>query len=114
MATAKLASWASARWIDQALTAEWLIDSSEAIGMSDDQVQQMMDLIPMLHDQGADWDGWFETFQGGAGGHNVNNAQGLKSSAVWFRYSGNQTMRQLSRERLEALDAKYGLPTGMF
>eukprot|EP01050_Picozoa_sp_SAG11_P014405 SAG11_NODE_1772_length_4273_cov_3.739578_5_plen_289_part_00 len=32
---------------------------------------------------------------GNAGGHNVNNAQGLKSSAVWYLFSGNQSMKVL-------------------
>ena len=49
--------------------------------------------------QGSDWDQWFEfkgpggTGTGNAGGHNVNNAQGLKSSAVWYLFSGNASMK---------------------
>eukprot|EP00658_Telonema_sp_P-2_P007272 TRINITY_DN12710_c0_g1_i6.p1 TRINITY_DN12710_c0_g1~~TRINITY_DN12710_c0_g1_i6.p1 ORF type:complete len:627 (-),score=149.14 TRINITY_DN12710_c0_g1_i6:76-1956(-) len=114
MGTAKLASWSFARWIDMAYTAEWLLDHAEGGKLTEEQSAEMMDLIGMLHDQGADWDGWFESFEGDAGGHNVNNAQGLKSSAVWYRYSGNSTMHTLAARRMANLDRLYGLPTGMF
>jgi len=114
MATAKLTSWAYARWIDQALTAEWLIDHAAAIPLNSTEVADLTELINMLHEQGADWDGWFEVFEGGAGGHNVNNAQGIKSSAVWYRYSANETMHTLAKRRMQNLDSRYGLPTGMY
>eukprot|EP00656_Telonema_subtile_P010083 TRINITY_DN14812_c0_g2_i3.p1 TRINITY_DN14812_c0_g2~~TRINITY_DN14812_c0_g2_i3.p1 ORF type:complete len:461 (+),score=86.55 TRINITY_DN14812_c0_g2_i3:104-1486(+) len=114
MSTAKLTSWAAARWIDMALTAEWLIDHAEAVPLNSTQVADLTGLVDMLHEQGSDWDGWFEVFEGDAGGHNVNNAQGIKSSAVWFRRSGNQTMHELAHRRMENLDRLYGLPTGMF
>jgi len=115
MASAKLASWSAARWIDMALTAEWLIDNAD-VGT---HKQDLLDLIGMLHDQGSDWDQWFETFTGNAGGHNVNNAQGLKSAAVYSRYNATATydgysMRELSKRRMAHLDEKYGLPSGMF
>ena len=58
-------------------------------------------------------DGWFQTFTGNAGGHNVNNAQGLKSSAVYYRFNGNETMHDLALGRMKNLDDRYGLPTGM-
>ena len=31
--------------------------------------------MQVLHTQGSDWDTWFQSFQGDAGNHNVNNAQ---------------------------------------
>ena len=114
MKTAKLSSWAFARWIDMALTAEWLLDNKEMASLSEDEGTQLFELVGELHDQGADWDGWFQTFSGNAGGHNVNNAQGLKSSAVYYRFNGNQTMHDLALGRMKNLDDRYGLPTGMF
>ena len=41
-------------------------------------------------------------------------AQALKSSGVWYRFSGNETMKALSLERMANLDALYGLPTGTY
>ncbi len=113
MKTAKLASWAAARWIDMALTAEWLLDNDDA-ALAADERQTLLELITMLHDDGSDWDGWFQTFTGDAGGHNVNNAQGLKSAAVWYRRNGSAALPQLSVSRMENMDARYGLPTGMY
>jgi len=67
-----------------------------------------------LHDQGSNWEQWFETFTGDAGGHNVNNAQAIKSSGVWYRVSKNETLHELSKSRMVNLDKRIGLPTGMF
>ena len=53
-------------------------------------------------------------FSGAAGPHNANNAQGLKSAAVWWRFNGSAALPALSRGRMRNLDALYGLPTGMF
>lgn len=68
----------------------------------------------MLHDQGSDWDSWFVNFKGDAGNHNVNNAQGLKSAAVWYRITGAANLHDLSLQRMRNLDQTYGIPTGMF
>lgn len=74
----------------------------------------LWELAQMLHDQGSDWDTWFVNFTGDAGPHNVNNAQGLKSAAIWYRFSDNQTLHNLSLQRMYNLDNNYGVPTGMF
>ena len=58
MATAKLSSWAYARWIDQALTAEWLIDHAGAIPLSSAEVADLTELINMLHEQGDHLCAW--------------------------------------------------------
>ena len=78
MRTFPLKSWASARWIDMALSAEWVLDHAR---LSSEQQAALLDLIRMLHAQGEDWDGWFEAIPG-TPNHNVNVAQGLKSAAV--------------------------------
>eukprot|EP01059_Diplonema_ambulator_P012327 TRINITY_DN2258_c0_g1_i1.p1 TRINITY_DN2258_c0_g1~~TRINITY_DN2258_c0_g1_i1.p1 ORF type:complete len:756 (+),score=244.32 TRINITY_DN2258_c0_g1_i1:47-2269(+) len=107
-------SWSAARWIDMALSAEWLLDNAPQ-----GHEQQLMDLLTTLHEQGDNWEQWFEIFKGNAGSHNVNNAQGLKSAAVWYRFYpngtwGNYTLPELSTRRMQNMDAIYGLPTGMF
>merc|ERR1712151_564304 len=56
MATVPLASWAKERWLDMGLTAEWLLDNAD-VG---EHRQDLLDLIGMLHQQGSDWDQWFE------------------------------------------------------
>eukprot|EP00051_Salpingoeca_urceolata_P028392 m.486606 g.486606 ORF g.486606 m.486606 type:complete len:766 (+) comp24518_c0_seq1:130-2427(+) len=106
---APLQGWAAQRWQDIALGTEWLLAHAPQ-----GHDQDLSELLQLLHTQGVDWEGWFETFTGNAGPHNVNNAQGLKSAAVWYVASGNKTLPALSRSRMANLDAKYGLPTGMF
>eukprot|EP00041_Stephanoeca_diplocostata_P014288 m.258596 g.258596 ORF g.258596 m.258596 type:complete len:767 (-) comp19647_c0_seq1:385-2685(-) len=106
---AQLAGWAAQRWMDIALGAEWLLVNAPQ-GHEDDLVS----LIHLLHDQGSDWESWFQNFTGAAGGHNVNNAQAIKSSGVYYLMNGNETLHTLSLQRMHNLDEKYGLPTGMF
>ena len=50
-------------------------------------------------------------FSGCEGGsrHNVNVAQAIKSSGIWYRFSGNASMRALSTERMAKLDEYFGL-----
>ena len=36
--------------------------------------------------------------------HGVNNGQALKSAAVWYRQSGNQTLPELSLSRMYYMD----------
>eukprot|EP01064_Diplonema_japonicum_P018109 TRINITY_DN26800_c0_g1_i1.p1 TRINITY_DN26800_c0_g1~~TRINITY_DN26800_c0_g1_i1.p1 ORF type:complete len:757 (+),score=186.25 TRINITY_DN26800_c0_g1_i1:47-2272(+) len=107
-------SWSAARWIDMALSAEWLLDNAPQ-----GHETELMALLTTLHAQGDNWEQWFETWRGRAGSHNVNNAQGLKSAAVWYRFNpngtwGNYSLPELSVRRMNNMDATYGLPTGMF
>ena len=117
MAITPIAGWAAARWIDMALSVSWIIDQKVA---SAAETAELMDLGKLLHEQGSDWDQWFMFAgkggrgTGNAGGHNVNNAQALKSSAVWYLFSGNTTMRAMGKSAMARMDAVYGLPTGMF
>eukprot|EP00929_Paragymnodinium_shiwhaense_P051141 TRINITY_DN2575_c0_g1_i4.p1 TRINITY_DN2575_c0_g1~~TRINITY_DN2575_c0_g1_i4.p1 ORF type:complete len:413 (+),score=95.01 TRINITY_DN2575_c0_g1_i4:97-1335(+) len=109
-----IASWSAARWMDFALTVEWVLDNVDVGGKR----QQLLDLLGMLHDQGNDWERWFEHFDNDLT-HNVNNAQALKSSAVYWRYNSSArsqgySMPELSKRRMQNMDANYGLPTGMF
>ena len=105
----QLQSWAAARWLDMCYSAHWLLEHAPQ-----GHEQDLWDLADTLHAQGLDWETWFQTFRQGANGHNVNNAQALKSAAVWYRQAKNATLHKLSRSRMAALDARNGLPTGMF
>jgi len=108
-AFAKLEGWAAARWMDMALAAEWLLDNAPQ-----GKQAELWEYLTALHDQGSNWEQWFETFTGNAGGHNVNNAQAIKSSGVWYRANKSEALHQLSKSRMVNLDKRVGLPTGMF
>lgn len=103
-----MTSWAAQRYQDFVLSVQWLLDNAPQ-----GAEQMLMDLAEMSHAQGNDWESWFETFTNGSN-HGVNNAQALKSAAVWYRQSGNASLPQLSRSRLANMDRIYGMPTGMF
>lgn len=107
---APLEGWAAARWMDIALGIQWLLVNDKANGHD----SELTSLIHTLHSQGSDWESWFQNLSGGAGGHNVNNAQALKSAAVYYLSTGNETLHMLSKQRMEVLDSRVGLPTGMF
>ena len=113
--TLPLAGWAQQRWQDIALGIQWLVDHAPQ-----GHEAELIDLLQMLHAQGSDWETWFDngTFASAgdthANGHNVNNAQALKSAAVAYRQSGNASLAGLSTSRVAKLDAHCGLPTGMY
>ena len=118
MKTIPMTDWAQSRWIDIVYTCEWMIDNA---GLSSENNTALYDLSLTLQQQGLDWNNYFETFEPQVTQyvHNVNNAQALKSAAVQYRYNTssmykNYTMADLSRRRMENLDARVGLPTGMF
>ena len=46
--------------------------------------------------------------------HGVNNAMALKTSAVWYLVSGDQSDRDAIHRALDMLDRYHGLPNGMF
>ena len=59
--------------------------------LTDAQRAELLALIGLLHQQGEDWDGWFEAVPGTTN-HNVNVAQGLKSAAVLSRFNSSATV----------------------
>jgi hypothetical protein len=114
MTITPITGWAAARWIDMALSVAWIIDQPKIATAA--ETAELLELGKLLHDQGSNWDEWFMfagpggTGTGNAGGHNVNNAQALKSSAVWYLFSGNETMKQFGKDAMKNMDAHYGLP----
>ena len=89
--------------MDMALAAEWLLDNAPQ-----GKTAELWEYATNLHKQGSNWEQWFETFTGNAGGHNVNNAQAIKSSGVWYRVAKNETLHQLSKNRMANLDKRVG------
>ena len=83
-----------------AWSVAWMLEHAEN---TEKEVEAYTQLGATLKQQGSDWDSWFESCgepngcKGGAGGHNVNNAQALKSSAVWYRFNNNATMRRYAK-----------------
>ena len=124
MVATPLAQWARARWVDMGLAVAWLLDN-DVTGSNATQRNDLLELGRMLHDQGTDWERWFNsnftecvTGNGTKSSnciHNVNVAQGVKASGVWYRFDGNRSRLDLSSHAMmRNLDAFYGLPTGMF
>ena len=46
--------------------------------------------------------------------HGVNNAQGLKWAAVWYRQSGNKTLLPYTSRMMASQLEFHGQPHGMF
>ena len=114
-----LRSWAKLRWADLVLSLQWL---HEQTGDA-----QMLELAHLAHDQGFDWNAYFEDFRYtqktnheqlgeeiGLPLHGVNNAMAWKSGAVWWRHSGEQRDRDLTHQAIRVLDAFHGNAVGMF
>ncbi|MGB7844930.1 MAG: beta-L-arabinofuranosidase domain-containing protein [Candidatus Acidiferrum sp.] len=121
-----LADWGKYRWQDEVISVIWLYNRT---GDPD-----LLRLANLLHQQGYSWKKQFEGFQfkqktdakelGLAKGklpqdramqtHGVNNAMGLKSSALWWLFSREASERDGVARQLAALDTYHGMPTGMF
>ncbi len=120
-----LRDWGKYRWQDEALSVVWLYNRT---GDAD-----LLKLAELLHQQGYEWRKGFESFEfqqkcdpkdlGLTEGklpdramqsHGVNNAMGLKSSAVWWLFSRNEADRSGVERQLSTLDRYHGMPTGMF
>ena len=121
-----LEAWGRYRWQDEVLSVAWLYNRT---GKRD-----LLHTAQLLHDQGYGWRSQFESFQykqkqtaamlkikegtplpnRGMETHGVNNAMGLKSSAVWWLFSKNDADRAGVGRQLETLDEYHAIPNGMF
>lgn len=121
-----LIDWGKYRWQDEVASVLWLYNRS---GDSD-----LLRLAQLLHKQGYNWHAQFERFDyqtklnaqqlGLRAGtlppdramqtHGVNNAMALKSSALWWVVSGDNSYRSGVQQQLTALDQYHGIPNGMF
>jgi hypothetical protein len=120
-----LKNWGKYRWQDQLLSVIWLYNRTGSATLPE--------LAKLLHDQGYNWREGFEDFRytektkpedialhanalGDAAmrTHGVNNAMALKSSALWWLFSGQNADRIGVTQQLSKLDEYHGLPNGMF
>jgi hypothetical protein len=121
-----LGDWGKYRWQDEVLSVIWLYNRTGD--------RDLLRLAELLHQQGYNWREQFEDFvfkektkaqdlglvKGKLPGnlamqtHGVNNAMGLKSSAVWWLFSRDASDFSGVERQLSALDLYHGMPTGMF
>ena len=122
-----LSAYAKFRWQEQVLTILWLYDRTAD--------PALLKLVTLLRAQGYDWIGQYEDFQykdrmtlahiaamakfpatqdAKMAAHGVNNAQAIKTGAMWWRVSGANTDRFAVSRMMETLDRYHGLPNGMF
>jgi len=123
-----LVSWGRFRWQDELLSVIWLYNRTNDT--------ELLDLMRLLQTQGWNWRAAFEDFPFKERvtfreiykllkdsptlpdrfmfSHGVNNAMGLKASAVWSLVSGSHTDRVAMQRQLAILDQYHGLPIGMF
>jgi len=121
-----LRDWGKYRWQDEVASVVWLYNRTGD--------QNLLQLAQALRRQGYDWRSQFAHFAythkmtaeelGLRRGslppeiamqtHGVNNAMALKSSALWWLVSGDESYRAGVSQQLAALDTYHGLPNGMF
>eukprot|EP00052_Salpingoeca_macrocollata_P011437 m.88145 g.88145 ORF g.88145 m.88145 type:complete len:735 (+) comp18056_c0_seq4:28-2232(+) len=104
-----MVSWAAARGMDFALSVQYMLQFHP-----NGKEQMLSSMLDLIQQQTMDWETWFSAFKSGASPHGVNNAQALKSSAVWYVQTGNESFHQSSLQRMHNMDQTYGMPSGMF
>jgi len=121
-----LRDWGKYRWQDEVLSVVWLYNRTGD--------RDLLRLAELLRQQGYNWRQQFANFsythksnaqelglkEGTAPPelamqtHGVNNAMGLKSSALWWLFSKQDGDRDGVQQQLDALDRHHGIPNGMF
>jgi uncharacterized protein len=121
-----LRDWGKYRWQDEVLSIIWLYNRTED--------RSLLALAEMLQRQGYEWRRQFENFvytqktnreelglranhlpsDTAMRTHGVNNAMGLKSSAVWWLFTKDPQDREGLLRQLRVLDQYHGIPNGMF
>ena len=120
-----LQNWGKYRWQDEVVSIVWLYNRTGD--------PSLLSLAQLLHDQGYNWKGQFDNFEytkktdrsilNASGGglpdramqtHGVNNAMALKTSPVWFLFSGSAEDRKGIYQQVKMLDQYHGIPNGMF
>ena len=109
-----LKQWAIFRWQDQVLSVLWLYNRNGD--------PKLLELAKKLKQQGHDWPGQFVDFKfkGKVGKadaklptHVVNNAQGLKTAAVWYQVSASKSDLDGLYNQIKQLDTYMGHPNGL-
>ncbi len=108
-----LFGWNYFRWGDFLVCLFWLYDRTHE--------PWLLDLAWKAATQGYDWPKYFsdlpmkdKTPRWNWFTHGVNNAMGLKVSALLYRLSGNDKYKKLSRQALQELDRYHGEANGLF
>jgi DUF1680 family protein len=111
-----LKEWAQHRWADQVLSLVWYYNRTGNA--------KALDLARKLHEQSFDWKAHFADFQykqkvvgkkeTNLHSHGVNNGMAMKTSAVWWQISGDDTDRKAIGQLQEQLDRYHGQANGIF
>jgi DUF1680 family protein len=110
-----LKEWAAHRWADQVLTLVWYYNRTGNA--------KALELARKLHEQSYDWKAHFADFKyqekvtkkdENLHSHGVNNAMAMKTSAVWWQVSGDESDRKAIGQLQEQLDRYHGQATGIF
>ena len=115
--TAPFASWTQNRWQDWVYLLHWLHDAAPQ-----GQEEMLLKAADLSYQQRWDWANYYR-LDGGAGSegptlpnisvpawtmwdHGVNNAQGTKWAAIWYRQSADPSLLQLT-SRMVAAQLEY-------
>ena len=109
-----LREWAQHRWADELLSIIWLYNRTGN--------PRLLELACKLHEQSYDWKAHFADFkykrkvtpkEANLHSHGVNNAMAIKTSAVWWQVSGDESDRKAIHQLYEQLDRYHGQATGI-
>lgn len=109
-----LVRWAQMRWAEELLSIVWLYNRTGDA--------ELLQLARIVKGQSFDWKAHFADFQWtrkldrketSLKTHVVNNAMAMKTSAVWWQVSGDDTDRAAIRQLLEVMDRYHGMPNGV-
>jgi DUF1680 family protein len=109
-----LVRWAAHRWAEEVLSLVWLYNQT---GDAD-----LLELARILHEQAFDWKTHFANFQYpnkvtkqqiDLSTHVVNNAMALKTSAVWWQVSHDDSDRDSIQQILQVMDRHHGQANGV-
>ena len=125
LAARPLHEWAKFRWADEVVSVLWLYNRTGD--------ESLLDLARLLDQQGYNWEANFANFRftsktsadelGLKSGmeselslsaHGVNNAMALKTPAVWWEVSGDDSDKQATYRQLKEIYDYHGLANGMF
>ncbi|PRP88719.1 hypothetical protein PROFUN_02815 [Planoprotostelium fungivorum] len=117
--TKPLDSWAKYRYQDLLLSIFYIYDHHPR-----DRQEFLLNFAELVYQQRFDWEGFFggndfpktscTPEQIGLATHGVNVGQGLKSSALWYRYSQSPADISSTTQRYDVLDRYHGMASGIF
>ena len=117
-----LIEWAAHRWAEEILSIVWLYNRTGD--------GELLELARALHKQSFDWKGHFEKFdffgrvdsgeirrrfhrEASLETHVVNNAMAMKTSAVWWQISRDESDKEIINHLLEVMDKYHGQANGV-